>query len=102
MKTLKLELKNIFCKKINLLFLVFVLGIGIVTAFFFLKGVSADKVLEDGSIQIVKGKEAIELINEYDKEIAGEITEDKLMMARDIFNSTWDSEKEKRNICASD
>ena len=98
MKTLKLELKNIFCKKINLLFLVFVLGIGIVTAFFFLKGVSADKVLEDGSIQIVKGKEAIELINEYDKEIAGEITEDKLMMARDIFNNTWDSEKEKRNI----
>ena len=72
--------------------------IGLSVGVFFLKGVIVDKVSTDGSVNIVKGNEAIELLREYDKKSIGYITPEKLIYARNVFNSSYDEKKDKMII----
>lgn len=58
----------------------------------------ADKVLPDGSINIIKGKEAIELLKGYNENSSGYVTEEKLINARKLYNSSYDQKNDKLRI----
>ena len=82
----------------KILVIIFSILVGVFVGIVFLKDVTADKVLTDGNINIVKGNEAIELLREYDKDSIGYITPEKLLYARNIFNSSYDEKKDKMII----
>lgn len=96
-KIIKLEIKRTFKIK-KILILLFSLLVGISSGIIFLNGVEADKVSPDGKINIIKGSEAIELLKEYNKKSSGYITEEKLISARNIYNSSYDRKKDKMVI----
>ena len=96
-RVIKLELKELFrIKKIFTIALS--LLIGTFVGFIFLKGISADKVLSEGNVVIVKGNEAIKLLKEYDKNSVGYVTPEKLLYALNVFNSSYDEKKDKMII----
>ena len=92
---INLEIKYLFKKKINIFLFIFSVTLGFLTGFLFLNGVMADKVHEDGSVEIIKGKKAIELVAKYDRVYQGEITTEKLQRTREVYNKSWDLSKEK-------
>lgn len=94
-KLVNLELKYLLKKKTNLFLLTFSVILGFFTGFFFLNGIMADRIHEDGSIEIIKGREAIELVAKYNRVYQGEITTEKLQKSREVYNNSWDLSKEK-------
>ena len=94
-KLIKLEFQYMLRKRVNIILIISSIVLGILTSFFFLQGIMADKILDNGKSEIIKGKKAIELKADYDRVYEGEITIDKLQMAREIYISNYDHVKEK-------
>lgn len=95
MKFLKLELKYMLKKKINIVLIVLVVVMGFLTSYFFLRGIMADKILNNGEVEIIKGREAIDTKAQYDQVFEGEVTIEKLQKAREVYISNYDLVKEK-------
>lgn len=72
--------------------------ISLLLAFLFLNGILETKLMDDGSKKVIKGIEASKLTYEYDEKYSGKMTIDKLKTTRDIYQSSYDSIKDKTII----
>lgn len=92
------ETKNFLKRRDIQLILIIGILLSIIIGNLFVRGIMVDKVLDDGSVEIVKYREAIKLKEQYDAKYSGDITIEKLNIARNIYNNSYDEIKDKTII----
>lgn len=92
MNALRLEWGALWRKRVLRWTMGISLLIGASLGLFFLMNVSTYWIGEGGVAHMTTGKPAIELSRKYDEVYAGEIDEDKLMLAREFFNKSLQAE----------
>lgn len=92
------EIQRVFGNQTNRILLLLAFIISLTSGLLFINGVKADRVRSDGSVEIVKGIEAIELTSHYDTKYSGVVTEENLIKAQMFYNDSYDLVRDRRII----